>query len=137
MAWVGGKRLVGIHREDVGEQQLLRESGEEDGRSFREVRGAHAPFRQLQGDVAIANDWARDELREQRDVEPVVDDVALRRGLAPVDVDEIRDRVESEERDAEQQAEWPDRNPGDAEPAEGPVEIVQREECVLRNEKEM
>ena len=97
---------------------------------------ADAPRGQLFRDVAIANDGARDELREQRDIETVVDDVPLRRRPAHIDVDQVGDRVEREKGNAEQEAERPQPEFGEPQRPQRPVEVVEREERVLRDAQE-
>ena len=56
--------------------------------------------------------------------------------LLHVDVDQIRDRVEREKGNAEQEAERPQADLGEPERSQRPVEVVQREERVLRDAEE-
>ena len=60
---------------------------------------------ELVGDLVVAHDRAGDQLREHRDVGDEVQEVALRPLAAPVNVHDIRDVVEGEERDADRQGE--------------------------------
>ncbi len=91
-----------IHRSQrVRQQHLLREPHHEALDAEREIHPRDALVAQLLRDVVVFHDRAGDELREHRDVEREVDDVAVRLHLAAVDVDQIRHRLEGEERDAD------------------------------------
>jgi hypothetical protein len=79
MAGIPRKCLVGEHSKDVGDQQFLGETDYEDAYSLGQIRDGHMPGGQLIGNVSIANDGARDELGEQGDIEPIVDNIFLRR----------------------------------------------------------
>ena len=70
---------------------------------YGEVVERHDAPRELVGDVAVADDRSGDELRKQQQVERRVHRALLRRRVAPVDVDDVRDGVEGEERDADRQ----------------------------------
>jgi hypothetical protein len=52
----------------------------------------------------VADDWTGDELRKHRDVDRDLEQAAVRRGAA-MNVDEVRERVKGEERNAERQCE--------------------------------
>src|SRR5882672_1151495 len=54
----------------------------------------------LAADVLEADDRARDQLREHGKVDGERQDVALGRGAAPVDIDQVGNRMEGVERDA-------------------------------------
>ena len=95
--------LVGGPGDDVGDQHLLAEPDDESAHAVGEVVDRHHAPRQLIGDVAVADDRAGDQLREQQQVERGVHRALLRGRVAPRDVDDVRDRVEGEERDADRQ----------------------------------
>ena len=59
--------------------------------------------RELIGDVAVPDDRAGDQLRKEQQVQRGVHRALLRDRVAAVDVDDVRDRVEGEERDADRQ----------------------------------
>ena len=84
-------------------EHLLGEADDEAADAVREVVERDDAPRELVGDVAVADDRAGDELREQQQVERRVDRALLRGRVAAVDVDDVRDRVEREERDADRQ----------------------------------
>ena len=90
-------------RDDVGDEHLLREADDEDARAdggAAERRPAHV---ELAGDGLVADDRARDELGKERDVERDVDRIAVGAEAAAVDVDDVGQAMEGEERDAERQ----------------------------------
>ena len=58
---------------------------------------------ELSGDGLVADDRAGDELGEEGDVERDVDRIAIGAEAAAVDVDDVAQAVEGEERDAERQ----------------------------------
>ena len=89
--------------DDVRDQHFLGEPDDEAADAVREVVERHDAPRELIGDVAVADDRAGDQLREEQQVERRVDRALLRRRVAAVDVDDVRDRVEGEERDADRQ----------------------------------
>ena len=60
---------------------------------------------QLSGDLLVANQRPGDELREHGDVQDHIADAALGPHVAAIDVDQVRERVEGVEGDAERQAE--------------------------------
>ena len=70
---------------------------------YGEVVERHDAPRELIGDVAVADDRPGDELRKEQQVERRVHRALLRRRVAAVDVDDVRDGVEGEERDADRQ----------------------------------
>ena len=70
---------------------------------YGEVVERHDPARELVGDVAVADDRSGDELRKEQQVQRRVHRALLRGRVAPVDVDDVRDGVEREERDADRQ----------------------------------
>ena len=84
-------------------EHLLGEPDDEAADAVREVVEADGPSRELVGDVAVADDRAGDELRKEQQVQRRVDGALLRDRVAPVDVDDVGDRVEREERDADRQ----------------------------------
>ncbi len=70
---------------------------------YGEVVERHDAARELVGDVLVADDRPGDQLRKEQQVQRRVDRALLRRRLAPVDVDDVGDRVERVEGDADRQ----------------------------------
>ena len=66
---------------------------------------AHAPVAQAPRDRVITDDRSGDKLREHRDIDRDREQAAVGRDPAAMDVDQIRDRVKREERNAERQRE--------------------------------
>ena len=90
-------------RDDVGDQHLLRQPDDEDARADGSAPERLAALVELARDRLVADDRAGDELRKERDVERDVDRIAVGAEAAPVDVDDVGQAVEGEERDAERQ----------------------------------
>ena len=101
--------LVGRAGDDVRDQHLLGEADDEAAHAVGEVVDRHDAARELIGDVAVADDRSGDQLRKQQQVERRVHRALLRGRVAPRDVDDVRDRVEGEERDADRQQHARDR----------------------------
>ena len=97
------KMLVGRPGDDVGDQHLLREADDESAQAVGESLEADAAPGELVGDVVVPDDGPRDELREEEHVERGVSRALLSGGVVAVDVDDVRDRVEGEEGDADRQ----------------------------------
>ena len=139
-AWRGGE-LGGRHAEDlvrgpgddVGDQHLLREADDEAAHAVGEVVERDDPPRQLIGDVAVADDRSGDQLRKQQQVQRRVHRALLRRRVAAVDVDDVGDGVEREERDADRQQHARHVERLDAEDAEQRVDVVGEEVGVLED----
>ena len=90
-------------RDDVGDQHLLRQPDDEDARADRGAPERLAALVELAGDRLVADDRAGDELGKERNVERHVDRIAVGAEASPVDVDDVAEAVEGEERDAERQ----------------------------------
>jgi len=90
---------------------------------------------ELHGHVVIAHDRAGDELREQDDVEHVVMQAARALRGAAVDVHEVADLLEGEERDADgEDHARPAHGPGAAGGEQG-IHLVDKEVRVLEVEQ--
>ena len=94
---------VGRPGDDVGDQHLLAEPDDEAADAVGEVVERDDAARELIGDVPVADDRSGDELRKEQQVERRMDRALLRGRVAAVDVDDVRDGVEREERDADRQ----------------------------------
>ena len=109
------RRLVehgfGKARDLVGDQHLLRKTDDEDAQARRDAPEPHAPRAEAARNRVIADDRAGDELRKHRDVDRDLKQVAVGR-CAAMHVDQVRDRVKGEERDAERQREAGQRERG-------------------------
>ena len=96
---IGGDEL----RKDVRNEHLLPETDREArsarGRGFERV----CPLLQLGRDIAVAHDWARDELREHGNIGGKIDKIMLRRHIAAVYVDLIAGDLKRIEADADRQ----------------------------------
>ncbi len=90
-------------RDDVGDQHLLREPDDEDARADGGAPERLTALVELARDRLVADDRAGDELGKKRDVERHIDRVAIGAEAATIDVDDVAEAVEGEERDAERQ----------------------------------
>jgi hypothetical protein len=84
----------------------------------------------------VADDRSGDELREERDVQAEVDRVPERLHLGPVDVDQIRERVEREEGDAEREVHRGKGHGAHPERGEPDVQVVDQEVGVLEGDEQ-
>jgi hypothetical protein len=131
LARIDGKDLVGDVADGVGEKNLAAEAeGEAPEAGEKAVEGVFAAG-DLVGEVVEADDRAGDEVREKRDVEQVVAEVAGGWGLAAEDVDQVGDLLKREEGDADGQENLRPRDGAGAEPAEEDVELLDEEVAVL------
>src|SRR5205085_11569929 len=94
---------IGGERQCIDEQHLLAQSGDEAADAVREVLERRHARGELAGDLPVSNDGARDQLWEYQQVQGCLDRTLLRRRIAAVDVDDVGNRVEGEERDADRQ----------------------------------
>ena len=97
------ERGVGDRRDGVGDDDLLGEPEPEPVDARREGIERLLSLDELVADLVEANDRPGDQLREERDVEGEIKRRHKVAGRAAVDVDEIAQRVEREERDADGQ----------------------------------
>ena len=88
---------------------------------------------ELIGDVAVADDRSGDELREEQQIERGMHRALLRRGVAPVDVDDVGNGVERIERDADRQQHVRKRQRLRAERGGHGVDVVGKEVRVLED----
>ena len=95
--------MIGDGADRIGDQELLRQPDRETHDAGLEIGERRGPLRQLRGDRPVAHDRTGDELREIDDVERERNGRALRRRDAAIDVDQIGNDVEREERDADRQ----------------------------------
>src|SRR5205085_5228203 len=90
----------------------------------------------LARDVAVAHDWPRDEVREERDVEREVRELLLRFQLPAVNVNEVRDAHEGEEGDAYGQMYGGERDGRQPCGGEHRVEVRDEEVGVLEDDQQ-
>ena len=99
------EQVVDVGRHHVGDQQLLGEAHDEEEEAGADEAPAEALLSALEllADVAVADDGAGQQVREQRRPGEVVDHGLGRADHAPVDVDHVRDGGERVERHADRQ----------------------------------
>ena len=93
---------VGSGAQRIRDQDLLAETEDEAANAVREIGKPRVVRDELRGNVAKANDRTGDQLREKEDVERECRDTGLRRGVALIDVYDVRNRVKCEKGNAEQ-----------------------------------
>jgi len=99
-----------VERDIVRDDRLLEQTREdqEDARAEHLAGYDDGVLPDLRDEVAGADDGSGDELREEREVEEVVEPVREGLQLAAVDVDRVAHRLEDEERDADRQEDVPE-----------------------------
>ena len=132
-----GQRTEGpdVHRLDarvhgaerIRQHQLFGKADDEAGHSAGVFVPALFASGQLSLDVPVLDDGARDELREQRDVQCEGQEDLLDADLAGVQVDDVREDLERVERDADRQRQFERRDVR----AEDAVHVVDEEVRVL------
>ncbi|MCY1454849.1 hypothetical protein D9M71_719430 [compost metagenome] len=95
--------MVGNHGQGVGDKDLLDEALHEPGGTLAELVQGVGAVVELVGQVAKAQHGAGDQVRENGDESSEVDQVPRGRGIATVHVDDVADRFEDVERDADRQ----------------------------------
>jgi hypothetical protein len=100
---VGGQREdpIGGHRQCVRDQHLLSEADGEAADPLSKAFGVEDAALDLGRDVAVAHDRPRNQLRKKRDEQRQLHGIRLRFCPAPVDVDDVGERLEGEEGDAD------------------------------------
>ena len=86
-------------RDDVGHQHFLRQTNDEYASADRSPAEREPTEVQLASDGLVANDRPRDQLRKEGNIERDVDRIAVGPETPPVDVDDVGEAVEGEERD--------------------------------------
>ena len=81
----------------------------------------------------VADDRAGDQLRKQEQVQRGVDRALLRPGITPIDVHDVRDRVEGEEGDADGQQDARHDDGTRVQDEEERVDVVREEIRVFEN----
>ncbi len=94
----GAENVIRHLRHIVGNQNLLRQAIDEALHAVAKVRQRLPAVHDLLLDGVVADDRAGDELREERDVEAHIPHTLLRLRLAVVNVKEIGQELEGEER---------------------------------------
>jgi len=110
---------VGDARELVGDGELLEQAeNHQQGAAQNFPRVGRVPIVKIGEEMARAHDGAGHQLREERDVERVIDDVGDDFLLAAVDIDHVGHALEGVEADAHRQddvqrerIEWPGHHP--------------------------
>ena len=96
-----GKDIVGNHRHVICNEDFLAESINEAHHAVREIVKGFVAMLDLLLDIVIAHDRTCDELREERDVESDIQDTPLSLCLVIINIEEIGEQLECEERDAD------------------------------------
>ena len=90
---------VDNHADRIGDEELLGESGAKACDAGVDIAHRHATCAKLVDDLPVANDWPRNQLREVNDIESESEDRLLRPLYAAIDVHQIGNDMEGEERD--------------------------------------
>src|SRR6478736_7972649 len=88
--------LVGHRTGRVGQENLLRQANDEALRTSRQVVQRDVAVAQLGGDIGVAHDRPRNELRKEGLEQREAEKTAFGRHLLPVDIYEIRHALEGE-----------------------------------------
>lgn len=123
--------MVGEGGQGVGDEHLLDEALHEAGAAFGELVDGVGAVVELVDQVLEAQHRAGDQVREDRDEGGEVDQVVGRRGIAAVDVDDVADRLEGVEGDADRQQDVGQHERLHAERGDDLVEAVDAEVGVL------
>src|SRR4029077_17004513 len=92
---------VGYYRESVGKHHLLNQAAQnKNDAALDHNRRRATPVLNLRDELPCSNDWPRDEVREKRDEQCVIDEVSNSRHLSPIDIDRVGKAGESIEADA-------------------------------------
>ncbi len=126
-----GEAVVGEGGQGVGDEHLLDEALHEAGAAFGELVDGVGAVVELVDQVLEAQHRAGDQVREDRDEGGEVDQVVGRRGIAAVDVDDVADRLEGVEGDADRQQDVGQHERLHAERGDDLVEAVDAEVGVL------
>ena len=100
---LAGEERVGEDARCVGKEHLLTQPYAEEPEALCEAFERDFAVVDFVFDVGVADDGTGDKLREHGDVHAQVKRVSLRLDLAAVDVDDVGDRLQGEERDADGQ----------------------------------
>ena len=107
-----GEVVVGHLGELVGEGHLLGESERHQQQALRHVvAGGRMPVEQVAEEIVGAHDGAGYQLREEADVQRVVDGIAHRLLLAAVHVHHVRHALKRVETDAQRKDDVPEKAP--------------------------
>ena len=123
----GQQELVREGARGVGDEHLFRQPEADPRQPLREGDGVGRPRGDLPCHVGVAHDGARHQLVVHRQVEQVIDGVGLRPGVPAVDVDDVGDRLEGVEGDADGQRESGHRKGG----AQQGVQVLDEKAAVL------
>ena len=124
---------IGHAAERVRDQHFLPETEQKAAETIGHIGRAPVAACDLVGEVPPADDRARDELREQQNVQREIEEPPLGPGVALVDVDHVRDGVEREERDAERQRDVRQRDRRTSDSPRQQVQIRRGEVRVLEH----
>jgi hypothetical protein len=127
---------VGHGGELVGDQQLLRQAAEEATDPVGELVDGERPRLHRPDDVGVADDGPGDQVGEEHDVERQVERVPLVPDRPAIDVAQIRDRVEGQERDPQRQRDQAQLDRRHPEPSQDRAEVVDEEVAVFEVDQE-
>ena len=122
------EHLVGEDRADVGEQDLLGESDDEEPQPGMEPLERLHAVEDLVGYGRVADDRPGDKLGEAGDVHAQIQQALLRGDVAPVHVDDVGERLQRVEADADGKGKLEVRDEG--EPKQR-IHVVGKETLVL------
>ena len=89
---------IGHDADNVRDQELLAEADDDTTDAVHEVADAHHSFGHLMGEIAVMDDRTCDERRKKREVQRRVHKSPLGAAVATVHVNQVGDRVQSQER---------------------------------------
>ena len=102
------KECIGDFRELVGEDYFLSQADQEAERAVGYVGGVGAAVVDFAGDCIVAHDGSGNQLWEHGDIEQQVGVALLGRSLKAVDIDQVGDRLEYVETDADRKSDLRD-----------------------------
>ena len=97
------EREIGDLPAGIGQQHLLRQAEREERDAARELRRRVRPAPELVLDLRVADDRTRDQLRVHRLEAQEIDEALDGRRIAAIDVDDVAQRLQDVQADAERQ----------------------------------
>src|SRR6266550_6125554 len=92
---------VGHDSESIGKHHLLNQTGQnKNDAALHHTRRRATPVLDLRDELPGPNDWTRNEVREKRDEQRVINEVSHCLHLSPIDIDGVRKAGKGIEADA-------------------------------------
>src|SRR4029077_18074660 len=92
---------IGHASESIGKHHFLNQAAHnKNDAALHHNRRTATPVLDLRDELPCSNDWTRDEVREKRDEQCVIDEVSNGLHLPPIDIDGVGKAGESIEADA-------------------------------------